>query len=145
MDKSSVRAAFVSTGLARLTKDLDRVSKSSIRLSTTAVDEFLLNVGASKLGGIPDLPPGTQWPQCKGLPQSFIAQLRMDDVRPYDTNNVLPKNGMLWFFYDAQQQTYGADPADRGGWQVLFMEGTPKELQRTPAPEQLPTESQFKA
>ena len=145
MDKAGVQAAFVAAGLSRLTKDLDLVSKASIRLYTTAVDEFLLDVGASKIGGDPDLPPGTSWPQWKGLPQSFIAQIRMDDVRPYDTNKLLPQSGMLWFFYDAQQQTFGADPADLGGWRVIFMDGDPQGLQRTPAPAQLPAASQFKA
>ena len=145
MDKASVQAAFTSAGLSRLTKDIDQVSKASIRLYTTAVDEFLLSVGASKLGGVPDLPPGTNWPQWKGLPQSFIAQIRMDDVRPYDTNGLLPHSGMLWFFYDAQQQTFGADPADLGGWRVIFMDGDPRGLQRTPSPAQLPASSQFKA
>jgi uncharacterized protein YwqG len=145
MDKASVQAAFTSAGLSRLTKDLDQVSKASIRLYTTAVDEFLLSVGASKLGGVPDLPPGTSWPQWKGLLQSFIAQIRMDDVRPYDTNGLLPHSGMLWFFYDAQQQTFGADPADLGGWRVIFMDGDPRGLQRTPSPAQLPASSQFKA
>jgi len=145
MDRAGVQQAMVAAGLSRLTKDLDRLSKTSIRLYTTAVDEFLLSVGASKLGGVPDLPPGASWPQWKGMPQSFIAQIRIDDVHPYDTNGVLPKSGMLWFFYDAQQETYGADPADRGGWHVLFIDGEPRGLQRTPAPAQLPTSSQFKA
>ncbi len=145
MDKAGVQAAFASAGLSRLTKDLDQVSKASIRLFTTAVDEFLLSVGASKLGGVPDLPPGTSWPQWKGLPQSFIAQIRMDDIHSYDTNGLLPQSGMLWFFYDAQQQTYGADPADLGGWRVIFMDSNPRGLQRTPAPAQLPASSQFKA
>ncbi len=145
MDKIGVQNALTSAGLSRLSKDLDEVSMASIRLYTTAVDEFLLAVGASKIGGVPDLPPGVSWPQWKGLPQSFIAQIRMDDVRPYDTNGVLPKSGMLWFFYDAQQQTFGADPADKGGWQVIFKDGDLKGLQRTQAPAQLPAASQFKA
>jgi len=145
MDKAGVQAAFASAGLSRLTKDLDQVSKASIRLYTTAVDEFLLSVGASKLGGVPDLPPGTNWPIWKGLPQSFIAQIRIDDVRPYDTDGLLPQSGMLWFFYDAQQQTFGADPADLGGWRVIFIAGNPRGLQRTPTPARLPASSQFKA
>jgi uncharacterized protein YwqG len=145
MDKVDVQKAITAAGLARLTKDIDLISKASIRLYTTAVDEFLLSVGASKIGGLPDLPPGTNWPQLKGMPQSFITQIRMDDVHPYDTNGVLPKSGMLWFFYNAQQQTFGADPADRGGWQVIFKDGDLGGLKRTPAPAQLPASSQFKA
>ena len=101
--------------------------------------------GASKLGGVPDLPPGTTWPELKGEPQSFIAQIRLDDVRQYDSEKVLPQSGMLWFFYDAQQETYGADPADRGGWQVLFKDGDLTNLQKTSFPAKLPATSKFNA
>jgi uncharacterized protein YwqG len=52
---------------------------------------------------------------------------------------------MLWFFYDARQETYGADPADLGGWSVLFMGGEITALQRTKAPASLPQESYFQA
>ena len=118
MDKAAFQAALVAAGLSRLVKDIDRLARPSIRLSATEADESLMNVGASKLGGVPDLPPGVSWPELKGEPQSFIAQIRLDDVSQYDTEKVLPQSGMLWFFYDAQQQTFGEDPADRGGWQV---------------------------
>lgn len=145
MDKAGAQAAFIAAGLSRVIKDIDRVSRASIRLYTTSVDESTLEIGASKLGGIPDLPPGVTWPEWKGLPQSFIAQIRLDDVRQYDTDNVLPQGGMFWFFYDAQQQTFGADPTDLGGWQVIFKDDNLSLLQRTPVPAALPASSQFKA
>ncbi len=145
MDKAGVQAAFVAAGLSRLIKDIDLVSKPSIRLSPTPVDESSLKIGTSKLGGTPDLPPEASWPEWKGLPQSFIAQIHLDDVRPYDSAKLLPQSGMLWFFYDAQQQTFGADPSDRGGWSVIFTDSDLARLQRTPAPAKLPTSSQFQA
>ena len=145
MDKAAFQAALVAAGLSRLVKDIDRLARPSIRLSVTEADESLMNVGASKLGGIPDLPPGLAWPELKGAPQSFIAQIRLDDVRQLDIEKVLPQSGMLWFFYDAEQQTFGADPTDRGGWQVLFQDGDFTKLQRTPAPAKLPAASQFRA
>jgi len=146
MDRAGVEAAFVAAGLSRLAKDLDLVSKASIRLYTTRVDESTLNVGVSKLGSLPDLPPEIAWPKWKGLPQSFIAQINVNDVRPYDTDKLLPQGGMLWFFYDAQQQTFGADPSDRGGWRVIFRdEDDLTRLQRASAPATLPAASQFHA
>ena len=145
MNKADFQAALTSAGLSRLVKDIDRLARPSIRLLATKTDESLMKPGASKLGGVPDLPPGTAWPQLKGAPQSFIAQIRLDDVRQYDSEKVLPQSGMLWFFYDAQQETYGADPADRGGWQVLFKEGDLTNLQKTPFPAKLPAASKFNA
>lgn len=144
MNKDEVGAAFDAAGLARLKKDIDALARPSLRLATTAIDEAKLKVGVSKIGGLPDLPQEISWPQWYDVPQSFIAQIVLADVRAYDTEQALPQSGMLWFFYDAQQETYGADPADRGGWSVFFsdkLEG----LKRLPAPAGLPAESQFKA
>jgi uncharacterized protein YwqG len=143
MDKTGTQSAFIAAGLSRLVKDIDLVAKPSLRLSITPTDEATLEIGASKLGGLPDLPPGVLWPQRKNLPQSFIAQIRLADTRSYDIG--LPQSGMLWFFYDAQQETFGEDPDDRGGWCVLFVGSDTLKLQRTPAPAQLPAGSRFKA
>ncbi|GAC1393325.1 MAG: hypothetical protein NVS4B11_02220 [Ktedonobacteraceae bacterium] len=144
MDKAGVQTAFQAAGLARVTKDIDALAKASIRLSTTPTTESMLEIGASKLGDVPDVPPGFAWPEWKGLPQSFIAQIRLEDAHPYDADGVLPEHGLLWFFYDAQQQTFGAEPADKGGWSVLFAE-QPANLQRAIVPSTLPTTSQFQA
>jgi uncharacterized protein YwqG len=143
MDKAGVEVTFVAAGLSRLLKDIDYLAQPSIRLYTTTVDESTLSIGTSKIGGLPDLPQGIAWPTWKDLPQSFIAQIRLDDVCQYDVDKVLPEHGMLWFFYDAQQETFGTDPADRGGWQVFFSDEAHATLQRTPAPPKLPTDSQF--
>jgi uncharacterized protein YwqG len=145
MDKAGVQEAFIKAGLARVVKDIDFLVRPSIRISTTPVEETTLKIGASKIGGVPDLPPGANWPQWKGVPQSFIAQIRLEDAQPYDVNKVLPPAGMLWFFYDATQETYGENPADRGGWFVLFKNDDLKGLQRASAPATLPAESRFKA
>jgi uncharacterized protein YwqG len=145
MNKADIQAAFVAAGVADLGKDIDQITQPSIRLSTTPVDESTLKIGESRLGGVPDLPPDVNWPEWKGLPHSFLAQIHLDEISHYDTNKLLPPRGMLWFFYDAQQQTFGADPADRGGWQVIFKDSGLDELRHTPAPAKLPASSQFKA
>jgi uncharacterized protein YwqG len=145
MDKAVVEAAFVAAGLSRLLKDIDFLAKPSIRLYTTNVDESTLNVGGSRIGGLPDLPSGITWPEWNDLPQSFIAQIHLDEVRQFDVNKVLPEHGMLWFFYDARQETFGADPNDHGGWRVFFRDDDLTSLQRTLPPTKLPEDSQFHA
>jgi uncharacterized protein YwqG len=144
MDTTSVQAAFVAAGLSRVTKDILWIVRSSIRILATPVEDSTLPLGASKIGGTPDLPPDVTWPQWKNLPQSFIAQIRLDDVPVADEEKLLPQHGMLWFFYDSQQETYGANAADRGGWRVLFNENIAN-LQRTPAPDTLAPTSRFGA
>lgn len=145
MDTTTTQTAFVAAGLTRVLKDLNYLARPSIRLHADPVAETTIPIGASKLGGIPDLPTGVEWPDWNKVPQSFIAQIRLADVQAYDTNRLLPQQGMLWFFYDAHQQTYGADPADRGGWQVLYTASNTVSLQRTSFPASLPTESRFTA
>lgn len=142
MDKTAVQAAFVAAGLSQRVRDIDALTRPSIRLFTTHADESSLPVGISKLGGLPDLPAGIVWPESNGLPQSFLAQIHLDDLHSYDVQRVLPQHGMLWFFYDAQQQTFGDNPADVGSWCVLFQANL-RTLQRTQFPAQLPVKSRF--
>ena len=146
MDKIVARAALQKARLSRLKPYADTLVQPSIRLQTTlltdAPTEAALKPGTSKIGGIPDLPAGQAWPTWKGDSQSFVAQLRLTDLHPYDINHWLPATGMLWFFYDAQQDTYGGDPQDAGGWSVLYS-STDQSLQQASVPDTLPAESRF--
>ena len=56
---------------------------------------------------------------------------------------MLPEQGLLWFFYDARQETYGDQPEDRGGWSILFLEDEQAELQQMLPPPGLPAASRF--
>lgn len=148
MDTTKFQASLVAAGLARLVPAVDLIARPSLRLYGTSTQEADLPIGATKLGGRPDLPVGWCWPEWKGLPQSFIAQLRLADLQRFRQEGIgepLPEQGFLWFFYDAQQETYGDQPSDRGGWSILFLEDVQAELQRMPPPPALPTASQFPA
>jgi uncharacterized protein YwqG len=148
MDNAKLQAAVKAAGLARLAPVLDRLVRPSVRLRATLAREAQMPIGASKLGGLPDLPAGVTWPEWHGLPQSFLMQLRLADLQPVLRGTLagaFPEQGWLWFFYDAAQETYGADPADQGGWRVLFLDTDQPPLQRVPAPAALPAESRFRA
>lgn len=134
MDISQVQSLFTKAGFSLLLPHLDALVRPSIRLLATPTDEAAVNVGVSKLGGSPDLPPDASWPVYKGTPQSFIMQLRLEELTAYAAASVLPRQGMLWFFYDAAQETYGDDPANKGGWCVLFKDHGLDTLARTSAP-----------
>lgn len=131
-------------GLARIQKDIDRLAQAAIRLGSHTADDAQLPIGASKLGGAPDLPPEVAWPAWKNVSMSFVGQLQLADVRPFDAERRLPATGLLLFFYDAQQHTYGADPADRGGWQVRLIAGSQPQLQRATPPADLPAAGRFR-
>lgn len=144
MDRTETLAWLSGKGLARVAADLERLVQPSIRLVSQPPAAATLAVGASQLGGLPDLPPNTPWPQGKSGPLAFIAQIRLEEVQGLEGAGALPESGLLSFFYDAAQETYGADPADRGGWQVLY---TPDatQTQRLPGPPSLPQAARYPA
>jgi uncharacterized protein YwqG len=144
MDKAAVQKSLTRAGLARLAEHSDLLVRNSIRLLTKPIDEANMPIGASRLGGLPDLPAHISWPAWQGVPQSFVAQLRLEELQAYDIQKLLPPKGMLWFFYAAQQDIYGDDPANKGAWQVLFAESGLEHLQRLSAPTQLSQDARFK-
>ena len=133
------------TGLARVAGDLEGLMMVSLRITATPAAEGELEPGSSKLGGTPDLPPGTAWPECDGVPMALLAQLRMQDVQSYDPDGRLPKSGILYFFYEAKDQEWGFDPNHRRHWKVIYHDGDLAELRVTSPPDDLPEESRFLA
>lgn len=137
---------LAAAGLGRLAPALRPLLAGSLRLTATPTDEARLSLGASKLGGLPDLPAGAPWPQLGGVPLALVAQVHLDDLRGYPVAQALPGAGWLHFFYDARQQAFGDRPADRGAWQVRYTPGNAATaLQRQAAPDGLPGDSRFKA
>jgi uncharacterized protein YwqG len=108
-------------------------------------------IGASKLGGLPDLSSGTKWPtraaySCSRktysylpdvawapAPLHFLAQINLADVASAGCDLPLPGDGTLLFFYDADVQPWGMYPHDSVGTCVLFAEAG-QTLERTYGP-----------
>lgn len=144
MQRNEIEAAFIKAGLTRRLASIEALVRASIRLLSRPVPEKNLPLGASKLGGSPDLPARSAWPTFKGQPQAFVAQIQLADVAPYDTQGLLPRQGMFWFFYDANQETFGDQPQDRGGWRILYSARQPTSLKRQLAPKTSPGMSPFR-
>jgi uncharacterized protein YwqG len=143
MNLDGIRDALQATSLERIADEVMRDALPGIRIVPDIVDESELPIGASKMGGHPDLPPGLDWPTWHGTPQAFIAQFHLPDLVSDDVESVLPPTGMLYFFYEAEEQPWGYDPADRGAWSVLYFDGDIGTLHRLPAPETLPEYSRL--
>jgi uncharacterized protein YwqG len=145
MNRAEIETAFTRVGLAKRVPEIGLLTRNSVRLLTTPVNEATMPLGTSKIGGHPDLTVSATWPTLKSQPLSFIAQIQLTDVRNLSTSKLLPQQGMLWFFYDAAQETFGEQPHERGGWRILFSTETPALLQRRDAPPKLPPASLFQA
>ena len=83
---------------------------------------------ASYLGGDPHLPPGVDWPAIEGQLMTFLASLDLGEIGVSGAMPWLPDSGRLLFFYDAENQPWGFDPADRGGWSVVYVRETGPEV-----------------
>lgn len=90
-----VRNRFKTAGLAAA---FDTLVQRTVVMIPSRIDEAKAKVlGATKLGGHPDLPANTPWPRVKGEPLTFLAQLNLADVAPH-LGKALPKAGLLSFF-----------------------------------------------
>ena len=83
------------SGLTRITDDITSLLRYTIRVKTSPVGEAELPLGISKIGGLPDLPPDSDWPEWNDQPLPLIAQIRLADIAPYDRSGELPQTGFL--------------------------------------------------
>ena len=102
-------------------------------------------LGASRIGGAPDLPNDIKWPKAEGKSLSFIAQINLHDITTVWVNSPLPKTGVLYFFYDAEQSVWGFDPKDKEKWAVIHTNETTEQLQEVVFPVDLPNEARFES
>jgi uncharacterized protein YwqG len=66
--------------------------------------------GQSKWWGAPDLPLDMDYPCASdGEPLLFVCQIRLEDIAQYDTENLLPHTGMLYFFADMAEYVESLD------------------------------------
>lgn len=101
-------------------------------------------LGASKLGGRPDLAAGVSWPRLRGTPHALVCQLNLADLSPLDPHRLLPEDGLLSFFYDLHANVSGSKPADMGGWHVAFTR-TGSRMERLDFPTELASFMRFRA
>lgn len=113
------------------------LAKPAIHLRPAETSAF------SQLGGEPLLPETFVWPEWKGKPQSFLAQLDLAEIHAA-LPSFLPTSGLLYFFYDQEQSVWGFDPEDRGSWQVFYFNGDRATLKLCPAPAGMEEHAKFK-
>lgn len=137
-------AALREAGLDRYAAPLAALVRPCVHLLSRASDDAEVPVGATKVGGAPDLPDDAAWPEWNGAPLAFLAQVDLRAVVGMPGAEVLPGAGLLSFFYDAEQSTWGFDPADRGSWRVLYAPADAP-LRRRHFPAALPDDGRYGA
>ena len=130
-----LKQEMLERGLGGMFDALSPYAKNAVYME---LQEGECATGASKMGGVPDLPAGMEWPRrSDGVALTFIAQINFAEVHPFDLDGKLPERGMLWFFYDCSDEgmPWGFDSADADGWQVHYAETA--DLEPVEAPEDL--------
>ncbi len=117
-------------GLAHRFDEIAALMRPGMDLSLKKAKPADLEGVVSRIGGEPDLPSVTAWPERNGVPLTFLAQIVITpDVKELDLEGLLPNEGVLSFFaqLDPEAAEYGEQCA------VLYFPAT-KELARTAPP-----------
>lgn len=129
----SLGSLMEDAGLGRHAKALAALARPCVHLASVAGNGES-GVGASRLGGAPDLPADTGWPVWRDRPLAFLAQVDLAGVAGLPGTDVLPEHGLLSFFYEVEEGAWGFDPADRGSFRVLYTPaGVPLRRREIPA------------
>lgn len=132
-------------------KELIKTARNAIRLKMFGGAEQ--TVGGTRFGGAPDVPDGFEWPYFEGegmdgevkpRPLAFLAQFDMEGLAQFDKDGLLPKTGVLSFFYELDSQRWGFDPDDKGCARVFWFEDK-EALRKAEFPDELAEEYRLPA
>ncbi len=87
----------------------------------------------SRIGGLPTLPQDASWPEWEGKPLAFLCQIDLSEVPNACDRHGLPASGVLYFFYNQEQETWGFDPKDEGSWRVVYTPSPSEASRAAPA------------
>jgi uncharacterized protein YwqG len=91
----------------------------------------------SRIGGQPIMPAEMEWPSWNGVPMLFLCQLDLSELPVGCNRHGLPLTGMIYFFYNQEQETWGFDPKDKGSWSVLYTPLSASDCQLRDIPEEI--------
>jgi uncharacterized protein YwqG len=166
MNKFDLKEKFEEFKIGSFYNIIEPTLKNAIRIKLNPVSENKIDIGKSKIGGKPDLPLNQKWftetnieiikekklfflnkKSEKEITRSlsFLAQINLSEIKNYDTENLLPKSGILYFFYSSEQSSWGFDFADRNKFKVFFYDDDLNNLRRNEFPENLEEDGKFKS
>lgn len=152
MNIEELKNKLDTNGLGKYFDKLQPLLRNTIRLFQKETDENDIAIGQTKIGGRPDLPTEISWvtetnnekQETVTKPLSFIAQINLSETSSFDEDNLLPKTGLLYFFYSAEQGVWGFDYLDKNKFKIIYWNGDHSELKRIDFPSDLQDYSCFK-
>jgi uncharacterized protein YwqG len=141
MKRSEIQAIVSESPIAHYAAQLERLLRPAIHLGA-APERARVPVGACKIGGAPDMPPEFEWPRRDHMPLSFLIQINLNEVKPYDLENWLPYSVMLYFFCATDEVPWGY-PDEHEACRVYYYGGDMRRIVSTKPPRDLSHEAQF--
>ncbi len=133
-------------GFPELKDRVLRLARPALRMKKSKASDRTIPVGASKIGGLPDLPPDYPWPpggDCHAIYNDdtggterlagFLAQVNFAEIADTQAAKDLPKTGVLSFF--CFQDIENDNPDAIGAKAIFFPD--PAVLVRTEPPDEL--------
>ncbi|NLG81599.1 MAG: DUF1963 domain-containing protein [Bacilli bacterium] len=124
-------------GLEKYTAKLFPIAKQAIYLDLVKINEENIPIGASKIGGHPDIFLGFHWPSNGDVLLAFLAQINLKEISNLHDGSLLPRTGHLYFFYDCVNMPEGNIHSDKNGFRVLYYDTSEQPLIRIDYPEKL--------
>ncbi len=125
-------------GLKKFVNKLSPYAKEAIHFDVDKINEKKIPIGKTKIGGHPDVDDDFIWPKSNERFLTFLAQINLNEISPFDKQKVLPQSGMLYFFYDCEEMLRSVDIKDKSFFKVIFAQSN-QNLKRQEFPESLQT------
>src|SRR5215510_3234122 len=150
--RKELETALAQAGLGERSPRLAAAARHAIILEPGPVEEGAdAPIGASRLGGMPDLPPEIPWPWrpafsdggfCKDhaerpWPLSFVAQIDFAEILSAGGLEGFPPSGRLLFFCDPVEVPWGQSMKDQTCASVMFFSERTEPLGRRNFPAEL--------
>lgn len=116
----------------KLAEELKKHTKNAVFAAFDKGSE--ISRGCSKTGGSPDVPKDFEWfRSSEGTPLTFLMQINFAELHAYDRDGIFPEKGLLYFFYDVEQQPWYWD---EGGYKAFYYGGDASETSPAEFPEE---------
>jgi uncharacterized protein YwqG len=146
--RDELEAVLREHGLGSWASRLAAAARHAVILEPGPVEEGAdAPIGASRIGGMPDLPPDMPWPSRRGFldpvwkkhaerpwPLSFIAQVDFGEIHRAGGLEGFPSSGRLLLFCDPVEYPWGMTAEDQACASVIFLTEEADQLRRRAFP-----------
>ena len=114
-----IREAAIACDLGEHAAKLESLARPSVVLATSRKKSSAIPVGASRIGGLPDVPESFEWPYWNRVPLTFVAQVNLTEMTPFHL--ALPTEGLLLFFFCFEAGMEATREQSNGAGTVLLV------------------------